>query len=357
MAWAANEVINSSARMRRLSGSIPTSYTMMKIDSTYYAECNVPGGTAISPDTDATTVLQNIVDALPNGASIWLREGTYTMSDEITVDDTRLILYMPLATVEVATGKYFIVFKNQITTTDSHHSVVYGGKVDCQARTANGFKIDNSYGVHLEKVQIEEPAKGILITSSVANGYSESSVLRDVLIRNPSIGLEFLKDVGSGSYVDTYIENLKVTLKVAGASGNHKIGVKVGADCKLWCSVVNQSHIWFDANYTTGWVLDGQLWNIPFLGTQLESFVGSPTEVYGIDVQSTLSTTRNFYFYPMPYFTGTFTTKLRNASNVRWGGGFHRVGTLLVSPDGTKLWRITVNDAGTVVTTDVTAEF
>jgi hypothetical protein len=84
MSWPAGEVINSQARLRRLSQSIPSSYTVHKIGTTYYAETNVAGGTPIS-NTDASTVIQGALDGLPTGGTVFIRAGTYAIATKLTM--------------------------------------------------------------------------------------------------------------------------------------------------------------------------------------------------------------------------------------------------------------------------------
>jgi len=57
----------SVARLNRLTSSIPTSYTVFKDGSTYYAECNLPGGGTPYSGTNASTVIQSAIDATTRG--------------------------------------------------------------------------------------------------------------------------------------------------------------------------------------------------------------------------------------------------------------------------------------------------
>lgn len=67
----------SPTRMRRLSGAIPSSYTVFKYGSTYYAETNIPAGTDYS-GTDPVTVIHSARDALAStGGTIFLKNGIY----------------------------------------------------------------------------------------------------------------------------------------------------------------------------------------------------------------------------------------------------------------------------------------
>jgi len=77
MSWTSGDVINTQARLRRLSSSIPSSYTVYKDGSTIRAETNLSGGTDYS-GSDATTVIQGAIDALGvDGGVVFIKEGTY----------------------------------------------------------------------------------------------------------------------------------------------------------------------------------------------------------------------------------------------------------------------------------------
>jgi len=66
MSWTSGDVINSTARLRRLSSSIPSAYTVFPISGTYYAESNIAGGTDYS-GADASTVINQALDGLTGG--------------------------------------------------------------------------------------------------------------------------------------------------------------------------------------------------------------------------------------------------------------------------------------------------
>lgn len=124
MSWTSGETINTQLRLQRLSGSIPSSYTIMKIGSTYYAETNIPGGTEYG-DSDQMTVIQAAVDALRAGGAgmrgcvgkIVFR-GLFDITDSVNLTDARnlwLSGFGPLSTrssEEPASG--FLVKTNNI---------------------------------------------------------------------------------------------------------------------------------------------------------------------------------------------------------------------------------------------------
>lgn len=86
MSWTPGEVINSSVRLKRLSGSIPSSYTVFPMDSRYYVECNIPDGLDFNSDSAS----QAIQWALDIGGNIALKD-TFEIDETLQVSpSTRL---------------------------------------------------------------------------------------------------------------------------------------------------------------------------------------------------------------------------------------------------------------------------
>jgi len=75
------------AEWNRLISSIPSSYTVYKDGSNYRAECNVAGGTDyVGADKD--TVVQQAIDALGSGGTVFLKEielGTATYGNNVLI--------------------------------------------------------------------------------------------------------------------------------------------------------------------------------------------------------------------------------------------------------------------------------
>lgn len=84
MSWSSGDKL-SVARLKRLSETVPSNYTVYKDGTTIYAETNISGGTNYS-GTDAASVIQNAVDALPTtGGCIFVKRGVYTVNSLVTV--------------------------------------------------------------------------------------------------------------------------------------------------------------------------------------------------------------------------------------------------------------------------------
>jgi len=110
--WPDGELINPSGglRLKRLSSSIPSSYTVFKIGSIYYAEANFSTGTNYS-GTDTATVIQATVDALTNGGKIFIKRGTYPSLPNLIVENDGLTIQGEgdKTILNFASGKGFLI--------------------------------------------------------------------------------------------------------------------------------------------------------------------------------------------------------------------------------------------------------
>ena len=124
MSWTSGEVINTTTRLRRLSGAIPTSYTIFNMNDTYYAECNIPGGTTYYDD-DAATIINNAISALSNGGTIFVRNGTYEINSSLTLN-SKIHLVLEWNALIKATSS----LDTLIDASDKSYVVIEGGKID-----------------------------------------------------------------------------------------------------------------------------------------------------------------------------------------------------------------------------------
>jgi len=110
---ASGTTINTSAYVGRLLESIPASYTVFKIGSDYYAECNMASGTDYGPDADPAVVMQQAVDALSNGGRIHCKGGTtYTAaSRQVLLGSIYACVILDEGIVVTGEGKNTTTFK------------------------------------------------------------------------------------------------------------------------------------------------------------------------------------------------------------------------------------------------------
>lgn len=121
----------------RLIGATPTSYTVFKKDSRYYAECNIPGGTDYS-GTDPTTVIQAAIDA---GGKIFIKAATYTLPSKISLKDNVVLQGESWNTIFTVSGGYtdyrIIEIPSGCDNAVVANLKIVGGGVD-----ANGITVD-----------------------------------------------------------------------------------------------------------------------------------------------------------------------------------------------------------------------
>jgi len=144
--------IVKEAQWNRLISSIPSSYTIYKDAGTYRAECNLSNGTDFS-DSDASTVIQLAIDALPiTGGKLHFKHATYMLSHPIS-----------------CLGKYSVALSGE----DHLYTILYGRDLDDYAlqlssealtieniRIDGGVKFYNSGKLLLSNVRMRYPGVG-----------------------------------------------------------------------------------------------------------------------------------------------------------------------------------------------------
>jgi len=198
MSWTDGEVINTEARLRRLSSAIPPSYTIFKIGSTYYAETNIAGGTNYS-NADAETVIRQAIDALASGGKIFLRPATYNLADELGVNTLNNIILEG-----AGYGTYLHlnngVNKDAFEIYNSNHITIRNMRIDGNNANNSGtiyaLLINTSNYVTLENLWVEDGnvdnlafidatrcfARNIVSTESTNVGIVTNAASSDILI-------------------------------------------------------------------------------------------------------------------------------------------------------------------------------
>lgn len=77
--------VDTVGDMQRVAQSIPSSYTVWKDGTQAIAESNIKGGTDYTTGTDAV-VIQNAIDALTDGGTIFVRSGVYELTATPTIN-------------------------------------------------------------------------------------------------------------------------------------------------------------------------------------------------------------------------------------------------------------------------------
>jgi hypothetical protein len=151
-------IINTSAYVGRLLESIPASYTIFKIGSDYYAECNATNGTDYGPLTNASTVIRAALDASTSGDKLFFKNAEYTLSENIGNITEGLIwegesrdgvILKATHTGELSEILYFL---------NAPGTVVRNMTLDCNDRAYRGFSFNRETGQDANNLIVDNVA-------------------------------------------------------------------------------------------------------------------------------------------------------------------------------------------------------
>lgn len=161
----------TQTRLRRLQGSIPSTYTVFQSGATWYGEANIPGGTDYS-GADAATVIMQAVAAAPIDGSVVVK-GDATINSAVTLTKKIRYIHDGLATINYA-GPYIQL---GTTATQIIDYYVHLKGVTGQNRTAGriGVKFVNGARGELHFNTVEQCDKGLLFDTTGATGSETAS--------------------------------------------------------------------------------------------------------------------------------------------------------------------------------------
>ena len=164
--WTSGDVVNVQATLRRMVSSIPSSYTVAPIGSTYYAESNTAGGTDYE-GADATTVINQALAALTGGRT-WKEK--VVLKGDFEIDDSILAPSYSVIEIQgrlkaadgasISSAMAVIQNSNRALDTANNDITIIGGEID-------GNKTNNATSFE-----------------GVAMGHTKNFVLADMLVHD-----------------------------------------------------------------------------------------------------------------------------------------------------------------------------
>jgi len=165
--------------------------------------------------------------------------------------------------------------------------------------------INNSFMTRITGFKLD----GARIVIMADETWSESSILENLYLDNGG-RIEFKSPTGSGagSYVNTFMRNIMIELRNSGDKG-----IVVEKDANIGDSLLMNLHIWHHSDNTVGIDFNGKGRGALVVRPTFESFVSSPTSVYGINIGPDAQ-------YPpelmKPSWLGEFTSRVYNPNGV-----------------------------------------
>jgi len=177
------------------------------------------------------------VGNLTSGGDIFFRRATYDF-DSITIGDVPLRIVAEYGTVIRPTANdktIFTVNKNSFSET---FVTLEGFKFETNSKTGcTAIEVRDSIGVSLRDITIEGDsgtypfAVGVLLHSYASTKFCESCILQNVNIKFAKVAIELKKTSGTGSFAQTSMRDIFVTMLPI--SGVNPIALKVGTGC-IW---------------------------------------------------------------------------------------------------------------------------
>jgi len=158
MRWSSGEDDIEAAKLNRMSSAIPPVYTVVREDSTYYAEANLAGKTDYS-GTVAATIIQNAIDGLTAGRTwkekVVLKGNFADIHTPITIPSYTILEI--LGKLKLKDGANCDMFDNSDQTAGNSNIKVLGGELDGNKANQTG----DSRAIHFD---------GTAVTDSIVAG-------------------------------------------------------------------------------------------------------------------------------------------------------------------------------------------
>jgi hypothetical protein len=277
-------------------GCIPSaaSYTIYKEGSTYYAK-NAYGAIDFS-GTDVSVILQSAINATSDGGIIFIKDNINLTKDVIISNKSHMILQSNDA---VISGGKIRIYGDTCYKAERNY-IIYLRFSGASA----GISIENSLGSVIENCDFNGCDVGIEIINT--KNWTELTEINNVYFNNCRKGIIFRTPVppGTESYVNTRIDHAFFNLMASG-----DIGIDIEQGANIGDSLFSNIKIWLHEDNQVGIRINGSCNGAVIIKPSFESFVSSPTNLYGIQLLQNAS-------YPpyliLPSWLGEFTSRINN---------------------------------------------
>ena len=298
----------------RLIQSIPTTYTVWVDGATIRGESNEDGGTDYS-DPDASTVIQNCVTAVAGGGTVFIRDGSYTLTSKVTAVPTGIMrIISDGATLTPPASDYALEVDSGAPDAIEKRCMISGLRFNhTGTQTGSGIKIQDSYRTVISDCSFEDLDNGIYLTDTTSN-WTEGTMGYSLQFNDCSgAAIKFEQGTGGGSFANSHFTGVGVEMRTTGA-----VGLELIDGATMSHTVFDDCRFWSYADSSTQVSIDTNMKNVQFRGLVCESFVAGPAALIGISLGG--NTMNIPIFIPYPFFTGsgTFSSNISNAGNEKY---------------------------------------
>ena len=287
-------------------------------------------------EEESGKVIQAAIDyvAGKGGGVVWIIEGEYDLNSSI-------IALSDKAYVNIV-GNNAVIKNGEISISGTHHNNNKRNRIVGLRFDNASIVISNGFGNVIEYCVFENAEYGIKLHNTAT--WTEFTHIRRCDFIKCTIGILFeTPDGGAGqSYANTSIDSCSFSLSVS-----NSYGIKTNSQTQLSDSKITGCRFWHNVDNTIGIYIYGHAGGC-LIQSKFESFVGTPTNVVGIDIAGASWAT-------LPVIVGGgfsasgFTAKINNLTTAR-SRGLKVVGVQNLNVDN--LGTATIMSGATSVTVD-----
>ncbi len=247
---------------------------VLSVDGANYNLKNVLTGVVSIQSGDASVALNK---AFSQGKSVYLNPGTYTLNDDVNINNKLNAKIAGEAAILIGNGKKIVIDGADYTA--SQYALISGLTL-----INTTIHVENSFASTIQDCKFINATTGIEFINT--NTWSEYNKIEDCQFQNVKEGIAFRTHInnGTGSYASTQIVRCMFNLQ------DNSVGINIEPLAELSDSQLQTIRFWIGENDHTNQTalkVNGSMYQTPLFGVVFESFTDNPVDLYAIDIGST----------------------------------------------------------------------
>jgi len=268
------------------------SYIVYEEGGTYYTKNGRTGQIEFS-STDASDAIQYAINNISSG-TVFIKEGVYDLTKDVQIANKSFVTVL---------GDNAMLRNGRIVVYGENYWRAQRNRISGIIFVNGGVRIENAMGTRIDSCKFENCTTGIELQNT--RDWTELTYMSDLYFYNCACAIVFRTPAGgTDSYTKTMVSHVYIDMKE-----NSVVGIDVESGTNIGESLFANVKIWFSKDGQVGFRHNGSANGAVMYNVSFESFVSSPTSLYGIEILEHAS-------YPpylvKPVWLGEFTSRIRN---------------------------------------------